>query len=414
MRCPKIALIAVAPLLVMACDLEGVVDDPQAGEDAAAEASFEENQQKSRDATRNGRMASASTADGEGEPQNAPGPMSGSSDASTEASYEASCEEVTADDGTLIITCEYPDATCVEKYDPNGDFISWECGIYGSYVCADSEEGGRQCTFDDGQGFVCTEVFDDDWSIVTTDCPWESEPTDPTEPVESCEANDDGSVTCTYDDAEWECTYLYAEDGVFLSADCSGAYGTATCAGGNGQLTCNYAYTGYEACTEVYAENDIYGILSSDCDWDLDGEPDCITYEGEGTICAYTEAGTECSYGFDPVGEFSFQDCTYDGQTYNCVRVSDAPSSTDALVDMIECSYEWEGEQCVDTYDLAFEFVSSTCFDETLPVDPPEEETPAPEEDVCALAWVDENGTCRTGNDGIAPEECCDVMEPMP
>ncbi|MBI5508644.1 MAG: hypothetical protein HY903_07815 [Deltaproteobacteria bacterium] len=330
---------------------------------------------------------------------NAPMPLEMAQDASAGLAYDDSCVESVDAGGLITYSCDFDGVACVEVYTAAGDLISWSCDGYGSYVCAYTAELVT-CTYTDPNGGACVEIFTRDWALVESSCYQE--------PGEECVANGDGTTTCAYDDGYWACTYTFDAANVLLAERCTSADGTVECVGDAETATCDYDFPGYLACSETYAVAFAWGLVASDCDWDQNGAPDCVTTDAGLLACVYSDGTTSCDIVLRADGSLESEACVDDSGTFRCTRSGD----------QLACASEYGRDRCTFVVDLAFNVLSESC--ELVPECAVDADCVAlygndyvcaagscSYADPCAGAWLDETSTCRAPNDGVYPAECC-------
>ncbi len=277
--------------------------------------------------------------------------------------YEESCEE----DGDTLV-CAYDDGywTCETTYDASGFVIEQDCDTTDgfSYDCELTDEALVCVGAQDGEE-LCTDSFSFDGEPIELGCyedygydydygDWQEE----------CEEQEDGSLTCTWDDGECSGSYSYDAEGAYTSSsyECEG-YGYDCTYGADGASTCTETHDG-ESCTSSW---DASGCLTeSDCDWATEEAFECYTY---GEECTDTEDGGQvCTWGDDSCSSSTSYDAegNYRGYTYDCGGYAIACSTR--ADGSSTCTETTEGESCTTEYDENGCVTSSDCdwFSEEL------------------------------------------------
>lgn len=284
----------------------------------------------------------------------------GAKDAEASVAYDESCEIIENEDGTISEVCDYGDMTCVMTYDAEGDFLQWVCDE-ASYVCEHSESE-IFCEFDDGAGFTCTDTWDPNWNLIESTC-YDMEP----DPLEECEEQEDDTSLCLYDDGYYTCEYLFDELGNIIRLECTSEFESIVCETSTidcyrglqcdapvDVFACSYVF-GDQSCQEVYTE-DWMGLLDSNCDYNMDGEQDCVVNDEDNMlVCAFDDGYYACESGFDVFGQFAYQSCTCEGGSFAC--------SMEAEEEVIACKETYFRQECEYTYDLNWNYIEGSCIE---------------------------------------------------
>jgi hypothetical protein len=264
------------------------------------------------------------------------------------------------DDG-LGTTCDYTVSG------DGGTLLSEQCvGPWGSYTCAGNGTT-IDCTFTSVDGSECTDEWSVDGELVGTTCDYGREPT-----TDDCQAQDDGTLLCTYGDEITTCTERFDAEGQFLSGECTDGVWTQVCETVENIVHCSLYERDQLLCEDTWTidgepislgceaymptEPSDPGCTDPSC-----GEPPmtCEAQADGGQICTQSDGEVTCVSTYDANGVPLAVTCTNAaGQVlYLC--------ETDPGDALLHCVYDDGRQSCEDVIDpRTGEPVSSTCAED--------------------------------------------------